>query len=187
MEPSMPTAPTSHAALAEFPIDPRVQPFVDALTDAQILDVLRQMNEAWSPEEDVDFLLGTPESNRTLVVETFVMNIGMGGPQEFDPLEAFAATARAAFPAPAYVFLTADPRVEAIVATLTDAAVREVLALTHQDGVGTADEPFTLAETAAENRACLIETFTLSLGAGAPTTLATLEAFAATARAAFPA
>lgn len=71
-----------------------------------------------------------------------------------------------------YVVLTADPRGEAIVATLTDDEVRAVLNLTHQAGVGTADEPFIPEETPLEHREWLVETFTLSLGADAPAALA---------------
>ena len=93
------TDATAPAPLTEFPIDPRVQPVVDALTDAQVADVLRQMNDAWTPDDDLDFLLSTPAGNRATVIETFVLNIGMGGALEFAPLERFAAAARLACPA----------------------------------------------------------------------------------------
>lgn len=85
-----------------------------------------------------------------------------------------------------YVLLTADPRVTAIVDTLTDDEVLAVLNLTHQAGVGTADEPFIPEETPLENREWLVETFTLSLGAGAPAALAELAGFVVDARANAP-
>jgi len=89
------------AGAATPPVDLRVAPLVAALSDAQVADVLRQMNEAWSPEEDLDTLLGSPAENRRLVTDTAVLNIAMGGEAEFAELAAFAAVARAAHPAPA--------------------------------------------------------------------------------------
>lgn len=83
---------------------------------------------------------------------------------------------------PNYVVLTADPRVTAIVETLTDDEVLAVLNLTHQASVGTADEPFIPEETALEHREWLIETFTLSLGGGASEALAELAGFVVAAR-----
>ena len=83
----------------QFPVDPRVEPLVATLTDAQVANVLCQMNAAWSPDMDVAEVLGSPASNRTLVVATFTLNIGMGGEPEYTTLESFAAIARAAEPA----------------------------------------------------------------------------------------
>ncbi len=82
----------------EFPVDPRVAPLVATLTDAQVANVLCQMNAAWTPDMDAAEVLGSPAENRTLVIETFTLNIGMGGEPAFAVLESFAAIARAAEP-----------------------------------------------------------------------------------------
>lgn len=87
-------APPRPGAVATFPIDARVQPLVDGLSDAQVEDVLGQMNDAWTPQEALEYLLGTPALNRAVLIETFTLNIGMGGETEFATLERFAAVAR---------------------------------------------------------------------------------------------
>lgn len=67
--------PTALVAVADILIDPRVKPLVDALTDAQVTHVLRQMNAAWCPENDAELLISTPDANRSLVFATITANI----------------------------------------------------------------------------------------------------------------
>lgn len=84
------------AAVAAFTPDPRVVALLAALSDAEVEHVLRQMNAAWSPEEDADILVGTPQANRDLIQSTVAMNMAMAPDREaeFVELECFAESAR---------------------------------------------------------------------------------------------
>lgn len=91
--------PASPEAVAGFVRDPRVVAIVDGLTTDQVADVLRQMNAAWTPDEDPEKLLSTPEGNRGLLIEVASMNLGMGGEDEIASLIEMADFARRAHPA----------------------------------------------------------------------------------------
>ncbi|MBX0329095.1 hypothetical protein K2Z83_15565 [Oscillochloris sp. ZM17-4] len=76
--------------------DPRIPPLIAALNDNQVATVLRQMCEAWTPEENPDDLVaGGPDNNRGLLLEVAGMNVAMGGEPEFATLKAFIARATA--------------------------------------------------------------------------------------------
>jgi hypothetical protein len=94
----------ANSPVAAMPVDPRIGPLVASLTDAQAEHVLRQMSAAWTPDEDADFLISTPDSNRASIAETTVMNMacassptsGSSPEAEFATLEGFVAIAIAA-------------------------------------------------------------------------------------------
>ncbi len=68
--------------------DPRVMPVLTSLTDAQVAEVLRQMNAAWrNPTERSPVL-------RDLMVDTITDLIELSGEPAFTTLEHYAAIAR---------------------------------------------------------------------------------------------
>ena len=74
--------------------DPRVMPVLTSLTDAQVAEVLRQMNAAWrNPTERSPVL-------RDLMVDTITDLIELSGEPAFTTLEHYAASARTTAPAP---------------------------------------------------------------------------------------
>jgi hypothetical protein len=99
-----PMSTTPPAAVDGFPTDPPSEALIAELTDAQVESVLRQMCAAWTPEEDPDFLIGTPQSNRNLVISTIAANLavsasptsGSSPEAERAELERFIAVAKAA-------------------------------------------------------------------------------------------
>ncbi|RRR75483.1 MAG: hypothetical protein EI684_04570 [Candidatus Viridilinea halotolerans] len=104
----MPDFPPDHGTplppqtvVQPFPLDPRLAPLVATLTDDQAAHVLALMNGAFSPDEALDALLGTPDENRSLLLSTMALNMAMGGEAEFSLCEAFVAQSRLAFPASA--------------------------------------------------------------------------------------
>jgi hypothetical protein len=96
--------PAARHAVAGFPADPASEALIAELTDAQVEHVLRQMCAAWSPEEDADFLIGTPEANRHTVISTIAANLavsasptsGSSPEAERAELDRFIAIAKAA-------------------------------------------------------------------------------------------
>ncbi|MEI7770106.1 MAG: hypothetical protein WCI67_08975 [Chloroflexales bacterium] len=99
-----PVSQPTRQPVAAMPVDPRIGPLVESLSDAQAEHVLRQMSAAWSPDEETDFLIGSPASNRATIAETTVMNMasasspasGSSPEAEFATLEGFVAIAIAA-------------------------------------------------------------------------------------------